>query len=62
MHELQESDWASAKAGLQSTIREAAARLLRSKSSDLAALQGPLSLLHGVPWMPLNGQAFTGIL
>ena len=45
---------------LQSVLNEAAARLLRSKSKDLAMMQSPLSMLSGVSWLPLTNHIFTG--
>ncbi len=57
---VQAVDTEGVQAALQSVLNEAAARLLRSKSKDLAMLQSPLSMLSGVSWLPLANHIFTG--
>lgn len=58
----QVSDAEGVRAALQSVLDETAARLLRSKSKDLALLQSPLSMVSGVSWLPLANHVFTGVL
>ena len=57
---VQAVDTEGVQAALQSVLNEAAARLLRSKSKDLAMLQSPLSMISGVSWLPLANHIFTG--
>lgn len=57
---VQTVDPEGVQAALQSVLNEVAARLLRSKSKDLAMLQSPLSMLSGVSWLPLANHIFTG--
>lgn len=58
---LQASNHRQTKASLQDVLVETAARLLRSKSADLLTLASPLSLVGGVPWLPLRNHVFTGV-
>ena len=57
---VQASDTEGVQAALQSVLNETAARLLRPKSKDLASLQSPLSMVSGIPWLPLNSNIFSG--
>ncbi len=59
---MQADDTEGVQVALQSILDETAARLLRSKSRDLASLQSPLSIISGVSWLPLANHIFTGLL